>query len=112
FYPGCSDPNKSKKASAWRTKIPLMIMQGEADDWTPAPPCHALVDAAAKRGEPIEYHGYPGAYHDFDDPGSPVRTRSGLARAPTGTAHVGSDPAAREDALKQVPRFLDDHLKK
>jgi dienelactone hydrolase len=78
FYPGCSDPQTSSSARRWRTTIPLMIMQGEADDWTPAAPCRELVAAAAARGEPIEYHSYPGAYHDFDDPDSKVRTRSGL----------------------------------
>ena len=110
FYPGCSDPRTSAGARRWRTAIPLMIMQGEADDWTPAEPCHGLVAAAAARGEPIEYHGYPGAYHDFDAPDVRVHTRSGLARAPRGVAHVGTDPAARDDALRRVPIFLRERL--
>jgi len=116
FYPGCSSPqNRSKTATstastAWRTTIPLMIMQGEADDWTPAAPCRELVAAAAARGEPIEYHSYPGAYHDFDAPDEKVHTRSGLARAATGTAHVGTNPAARDDALKRVPIFLRERM--
>jgi len=110
FYPGCSDPQTRGKASRWRTAIPLMIMQGEADDWTPAPPCRGLVAAAAARGEPIEYHSYPGAYHDFDAPNTPVHTRSGLARAAGGVAHVGTNPAARDDALKRVPIFLHQQL--
>ena len=117
FYPGCSSPQpdtpgrRSKNATStsssdWRPDIPLMIMQGEADDWTPAAPCRDLVAAAAARGEPIEYHSYPGAYHDFDAPDAKVHTRSGLARAPTGTAHVGTNPAARDDAFQRVPIFL------
>ncbi|HUL56219.1 MAG TPA: dienelactone hydrolase family protein [Usitatibacter sp.] len=119
FYPGCSSPKEgahhsghatSTSSSAWRTRIPLMIMQGEADDWTPAAPCHDLVAAAAARGEPIEYHGYPGAYHDFDAPNEPVRTRSGLARAPSGIAHVGTNAAARDDAFERVPNFLREQL--
>lgn len=110
FYPGCSDPQTSAGARRWRSVVPLMIMQGEADDWTPAAPCRSLVAAAAARGEPIEYHGYAGAYHDFDAQGVKVHTRSGLARAPTGTAHVGTDPAARDDAYKRVPAFLRQRL--
>ena len=117
FYPGCSSPTSttarhsknanSTSSSNWRTTIPLMIMQGEADDWTPAAPCRDLVAAAAKRGEPIEYHEYPGAYHDFDDPDASVHTRSGLARAKDGgVAHVGTNPAARDDARERVPEFL------
>jgi len=119
FYPGCSSPQSGKahrppastRSGAWRTAIPLMIMQGEADDWTPAPPCHDLVAAAKARGEPIEYHGYPGAYHDFDAPNEPVHTRSGLARARDGgVAHVGTNPAARDDAFERVPAFLRERL--
>jgi dienelactone hydrolase len=110
FYPGCSDPQTSASAHRWRTTIPLMILQGEADDWTPAPPCRALVAAAAARGEPIEYHSYPGAYHDFDAPNAKVHTRSGLARAPSGVAHVGTNPAARDDAYRRVPIFLRERL--
>jgi dienelactone hydrolase len=110
FYPGCSDPQASASAGRWRAIVPLMILQGEADDWTPAAPCRSLVAAAAARGEPILYHGYPGAYHDFDAPHMKVHTRSGLARAPSGIAHVGTNPAARDDALKRVPVFLRERL--
>jgi len=119
FYPGCSSPETSAGAhrsatstasSAWRTSVPLMILQGEADDWTPAAPCRDLVAAAAARGEPIEYHSYAGAYHDFDAPNTKVHTRSGLARAPGGIAHVGTNPAARDDAFKRVPNFLRERL--
>ena len=119
FYPGCSSPQTSTSArrsatstasSAWRTTVPLMILQGEDDDWTPAPPCRDLVAAAAARGEPIEYHSYAGAYHDFDAPNTKVHTRSGLARAPSGVAHVGTNPAARADAFKRVPIFLRERL--
>jgi dienelactone hydrolase len=110
FYPGCSDPHTSTSARRWRTAVSLMILQGEADDWTPEPPCRELVAAAAARGEPIEYHAYPGAYHDFDAPNAKVHTRSGLARAPGGIAHVGTNPAARDDAFKRVPVFLHERL--
>ncbi len=106
FYPGCSDPKASRSARDWRTRIPLMILNGEADDWTPAAPCQGLVSAAVSRGEPVELHLYPGAYHDFDAPDMRVHERTGLARAPTGRAHVGTNPAARADALKRVPEFL------
>ena len=58
------------------------------------------------RGEQVTYIGHPGAYHDFDAPKTAVHERSGLARAPTGRAHVGTDPAARADALARVPAFL------
>ena len=45
---------------------------------------------------------YPGAYHDFDAPHAAVRTRS----SSRGQVHVGTDPAARDDALARVPAFI------
>ncbi|KAA2236256.1 dienelactone hydrolase family protein [Salinarimonas soli] len=105
FYPGC---RVMQEGGGWRTRLPLLVLMGEADDWTPAPPCRALVAAARARGESAEIVLYPGAVHGFDAPASPVRTRRGLAFTGDGSgqAQVGTDPAARADALVRVPAFL------
>jgi dienelactone hydrolase len=107
FYPGCTRPGRQP---AWVPPAPLMLLIGEADDWTPAHPCRAL---AAAGGPRVTYVEYPGAFHGFDAPGEPVRLRTGLAFSVRGdgTAHVGTDPAARADALRRVPEFLDGLLK-
>ena len=76
---------------------------GEADDWTPAAPCHALADRLPGK---LTLVTYPGAYHDFDAPNTKVRARAGLATPVGGNAHTGTDPAAREDALRRVPAFI------
>ena len=70
--------------------------------------CQSLVSAAQFRGEPVGITVYPSAYHDFDHPNLPVRERRGLAYTTNGdgVAHVGTDPAARTDALQRVPAFL------
>lgn len=103
FYPGCR-PYVTRKD--WAPSAPLLILMGEADDWTPAAPCHAL---AARFPDRITLITYPGAYHDFDVPGLPVRARTGLAytAGQSGVAHSGTDPAAREDAISRVLAFLD-----
>jgi dienelactone hydrolase len=103
FYPGCRIP--AERAS-WQARIPLLILMGAADDWTPAAPCQELADA--RGGAPVSLKLYPGAYHDFDNPDSPVREVRGLAYTAKGggSAHTGTDPAARADALKRVPAFL------
>ena len=103
FYPGCRAYVGRKK---WAPSAPLLILMGAADDWTPAEPCRAL---AARYPDMITLVTYPGAYHDFDVPGLPVRARSGLAftAGQDGVAHSGTDPAAREDAIAQVLAFLD-----
>jgi dienelactone hydrolase len=102
FYPGCKT---ASRMAGWRPAAPMMILVGAADDWTPAPPCR---DLAARFPRLITLIVYPGAYHDFDAPGEPVRELSGLATPPSGTgqAHHGTNPAARQDALRRVPAFL------
>jgi dienelactone hydrolase len=110
FYPGCPDPKRSKTGREWRPSAPLLILVGEADDWTPATPCRNLAEAAGKRGDDVTLQLYPGAYHGFDTPNPGVRVRTGLATARDGTAHVGNDPAARADSLVRVPEFLRRHL--
>ena len=48
--------------------MPLLMLMGEADTWTPFPPCEAFLEAAKARGNPIEIKSYPGVYHAFDSP--------------------------------------------
>ena len=105
FYPGCRTPYEGGR---WHARLPLLILIGEADDWTPAAPCRALAGDAARAGEPVSIAVYPGAYHDFDHPDLPIRVRRGLAYTGDGrgTAHLGTDPAARADAIRRVPAFL------
>lgn len=61
FYPFCGfDVSEEKLAS------PLLILIGSEDNWTPAPPCSAAVNALEARGEPAEIELYQGAQHGFD----------------------------------------------
>lgn len=109
FYPGCRAVAAVKPE--WDTKIALTILIGEADDWTNAPPCVALAGKAASRGAPVSIKVYPGAYHDFDAPDTKLRVRENVASTRSHTATVGTDPAARDDALERVPALLDAALK-
>ena len=104
FYPGCRIPAER----GWHGGVPLQVLVGGADDWTGAEACQSLVSAAQARGEPVGITVYPGAYHDFDHPNLLVRERRGLAYTTNGdgVAHVGTDPAARTNALQRVPAFL------
>ena len=101
LYPGC---RTLVEHGNWRSRLPLLILIGASDDWTPAARCNALAQQAAN----VSIVLYPGAYHDFDYPDMPLRTRSGLAYTAdrSGVAHTGTEPAAREDALRRVPAFL------
>lgn len=105
FYPGCRVPAENGK---WHARLPLLILIGAADDWTPAAPCESLAATAKASGEPVSIMVYPEAYHDFDHPDLKVHTVTGLAYtgSRTGRAHTGTNPAARQDALARVPAFL------
>ena len=105
FYPGCRIPAKNRD---WHTATPLLILIGASDDWTPAKPCEALAQSAKATGEPVSIVVYPGAYHDFDHPKLAVHETADLAftAAGGGSAHSGTNPAARADALRRVPEFL------
>jgi dienelactone hydrolase len=105
FYPGCRVPLETGQ---WKTRLPLLILIGQADDWTAAAPCVDLSRNAKANGLPVDIVTYPNAYHDFDHPGLPVHTVDGLAFTASGTGHVhtGTDPAARADAIARVPAFL------
>lgn len=105
FYPGCRTQSESRSFEA---RLPTLILMGEADDWTPPAPCDFLAKAARARGEPVDLVVYPGAVHDFDHPRLELREKEGIAFSATGTgkAMVGTDPAAREDAIRRVKAFL------
>jgi dienelactone hydrolase len=105
FYPSCRGQSESASFAA---RMPILILMGDADDWTPAAPCGYLAKAAQMRGEKVELVLYPGAHHDFDHPRLEIKERSDIAYSATGTgkATVGTNPAARADALKRVSAFF------
>jgi dienelactone hydrolase len=102
LYPGCASKSLDR---GWTPSAPIMILIGEDDDWTPAPPCH---DLAARYPNEITFVAYPGAYHDFDAPDRPVKIRSDAATAVGGRAHVGTNEPARQDALARLPKWLEE----
>ncbi len=104
FYPGC----RRLSQAAWSARIPTMILIGRADDWTPAAPCEQMVAGARGRSARASIMVYPGAYHEFDRPDYSVRLLTGLAFSADGSgrAHVGTNQAAREDAIRKVSQFL------
>ena len=107
FYPASC--NARRQGAVWRSSIPLLVLVGSADVWTPAEPCRALVESRAPATD-AAIRIYPGAFHDFDWPGMPVhevpafRTRAGVVPI------EGEDPAAAADATERVAGFVAEHL--
>lgn len=109
FYPAsCSDKAHSRP---WTSAVPLLILIGADDVWTPAGPCQQFVQGAQQRGSPAAIVVYPGAYHDFDAPDEAVHTLPRFVTRQGVVPIVGTDPAARDDARARIPAFLDSNLK-
>jgi dienelactone hydrolase len=108
FYPGsCSS---ERLGNDWTTSIPLLILNGASDVWTPAKPCQAVADHAIAHGAPVEFHPYPGAYHDFDWPNLKRRELTAYTTRDGVVPITGEDPAAHADAVQRVEAFFASHL--
>ncbi|MBM3646187.1 MAG: dienelactone hydrolase [Alphaproteobacteria bacterium] len=108
FYPGSCSPQRL--GPDWTTEIPLLILVGEDDVWTPAAPCQEQAEQAAHLGAPVVFHAYPGAHHDFDWPGLKRRELPAFTMRSGVVPIVAEDPAARADALDRVGAFLARHM--
>jgi dienelactone hydrolase len=95
YYPAC-------ERRAPDVTVPLLILDGSADDWTPAPPCARLAQAAADAGKTVQITTYPGATHAFNQPGRP-RTYLGH--------NLAYDADADRDADAKALAFLASYLK-
>jgi len=109
FYPGAC--NEQRHPADWTTGIPLLVLSGAADVWTPIAPCKSFLDGAIVRGSPVDLVAYPGAYHGFDAPNNSQRELPEYKTRAGAVPIIGTDPAARADALLRVPAFLDRYLK-
>jgi dienelactone hydrolase len=95
YYPPC----RKSKGSA--VLVPIRILDGDADDWTPYGPCKALAESAAANGKSVTITTYPGATHAFDSD-RPDRIYFGH--------HLRYDPQAAADAYTQTLDFFRKHL--
>jgi dienelactone hydrolase len=103
FYPGC----RRLRDTAWSARMPTLILVGEKDDWASASACEQMVAGARGRTARAAITVYPNAYHDFDHPSLPLQLRNGVqVNGGAGRVHVGTDQAARADALKRVAEWL------
>lgn len=108
LYPGC---NKFLREPRYQIGAPLLLLVGEKDDWTPAQDCVRLV-SRLRQEQPevaLEFHVYADSYHGFDAL-NPIRVRTDVATTKSGTATVGGNALAREQAHRHVFEFLSVHF--
>ncbi len=90
FYPACG--LKGQFEDGISPYAPVRVLQGDADEEVSPRRCAAFVDRSKAQGGDIDIVLYPGATHDFDDPG---RSRQAL----TANARAKDDAMARAQQL-------------
>ena len=103
FYPRCSVFPHLKP------DVPLLILVGELDDWTPAPDCRPL----ASTGN-VTLKVYPGAHHSFDSsyPVRYVAARINPSKPSGRGATTGGNLEAWADSIREVAAFFGKNLKR
>jgi dienelactone hydrolase len=82
--------------------VPLLILDGDADDWNPAPPCRQLASDATAAGKSVQIQTYPGATHAFNED-KPQRTYLGHL--------LRYDASATQDAAAKTAAFFAANLR-
>jgi dienelactone hydrolase len=94
-YPGCNAETQKNIA------LPLLILSGEKDDWTPAAPCQAL--QAAVPPPRLEVVVFPGASHGFDND----QVMQATVQCNKGNCHMAYDAKADQETANRTKAFLD-----
>jgi dienelactone hydrolase len=95
YYPSCN------AAFDTHVDVPLLILIGDKDDWTPADNCRKLQAAGFDRPDLVEAVYYPNARHSFD---YNVPDRSAFGH------RLGYDSAAAPDAEARTKAFFEKYL--
>ena len=99
YYPGCAPSFNAG------IDVPVLILIGDKDDWTPADACRRL---KPDRPELVETIYYPNVYHSFD-----AQVRDRIVPGASGkTHHLAYDPVAAADAEARAQAFFDKLLKR
>jgi dienelactone hydrolase len=92
FYPGCG--REALLAPTVATPAPITMFLGSDDEEVSPAICQQVAQRSIKAGMPISVALYPGATHDFDDPG---RTRQS----------VPGNVAAKADAMARAATMVE-----
>jgi dienelactone hydrolase len=95
YYPGCNP------AFDTGISIPILLLAGDKDDWTPADRCRQMVAGLSQPGL-VDAVYYPSAYHSFDSL-APDRTVPGAAGK---THRLVFDAGAAPDAEARTKAFF------
>jgi dienelactone hydrolase len=92
FYPGCG--REALLDSTARTASPVSMFLGTDDEEVSPAICQHVAQRSIDAGTPMTVMLYPGATHDFDDPGEKRQS-------------VSANQAAKADAMAKAVRLVD-----
>ncbi|MDR9777136.1 dienelactone hydrolase family protein [Rhizobium hidalgonense] len=96
YYPVCA-------ASQGDATVPILILTGDRDNWSPAERCRKRLARLSDDSPPIELTIYKGTYHDFDAPEFTVGRKV--------LGHIEKyNPDAAEKSIRSVYIFLRKYL--
>ncbi|QDZ02446.1 prolyl oligopeptidase family serine peptidase [Nitratireductor mangrovi] len=98
YYPWCAGGYGASGRSDFA--VPVLILAGRSDDWTPVERCSRLKPLSGTRGARIVI--YEKTHHSFDLPGLGRQTIAGVGGAKT----VAGNPAATADSRRRYAAFL------
>ena len=100
YYPSCGEADRD-------VAVPLLILIGDKDDWTPAERCRKLQAAGFTQPGLVEAVYYPNAYHSFDS-----RAADRTITVADGKSHrLAYDPVAGPDAEARTGAFFAKYLR-
>lgn len=99
YYPYCNP-----KLDA-NVDVPLLILIGEDDDWTPAPLCRELL-AATSKVAPVEMVFYPGAHHAFDRSQGTIEVSGWSVGGGVKKHKIGGNPKVAEDSFRRTREYF------
>jgi dienelactone hydrolase len=101
YYPSCA-PQLDRDVA-----VPLLILIGDKDDWTPADRCRQLQAAGFTQPGLVEAVYYPNAYHSFDS-----KAGDRTITVADGKSHrLAYDPVAGPDAEARTRAFFAKYLR-
>jgi carboxymethylenebutenolidase len=94
LYPGCGmDAVKGE----YRPYAPLTLLIAGSDEEVSPQICEKFAKRAKENGGEVHWHVYPGAEHNFDDPGKKKQS-------------VAANERATEDAMRRAEKFFGEQL--
>ena len=94
LYPGC---RMDAVKGAYRPYAPLTMLIAGSDEEVSPEACEKFAKKARDGGADLHYHVYPGADHNFDDPGKKKQS-------------VAANAQATEDAKRRAEKFFGEQL--